>query len=69
MAANQFGVTPAAVKQAVLRLENDLGAKLVERRDTKILLTEVRKAGHVDFQWQMRFILDAGRKMKKAIAD
>lgn len=62
-AAQELGVSPAAVKQNVVRLEKAVGAKLIERKGHSLTLTEIGKAGEIDVELAMRFVSEAFEKM------
>ena len=63
-AAQELNVTPAAVKQLVLKLEDALGVALVERRGRGIALTDAAKAAAPDLALAMRHLTGAVHKMR-----
>ncbi len=63
-AAEELHVTPAAVKQLVVKLETVLGRKLVKRQGRGIALTEVAMFGANDLGIAMRHMTDAVQKMR-----
>lgn len=63
-AAEELGVTPAAVKQLVVKLEEALGRKLVERDGRGLALTEAAEASVDDLGLAMRHLRDAVKKMR-----
>ncbi|MEM7525481.1 MAG: LysR substrate-binding domain-containing protein [Pseudomonadota bacterium] len=63
-AAEELGVTPAAVKQLVAKLEDALGGALVRRRGRGIVLTETGRLGAGDLTLAMRHMADAVKKMR-----
>lgn len=65
-AARELGVTPAAIKQLVAKLEDALGKKLVERQGRGIALSEAAKSATGDLSLAMRHMAEAVRKMERA---
>lgn len=63
-AAEELKVTPAAVKQMVVKLETALGHKLIERNGHRLILSHRGSEGLNDMQLAMRHITDAVRKMR-----
>lgn len=64
-AADELRVTPGAVKQLVLKLEDALGLKLVERKGHSLVLTPVGEAGKEGCSLAMRQLRDAVRTMRR----
>lgn len=65
LAADELGVTPAAVKQLVAKLEAALGVALLERKGRGLVLTPVGAAGCDDLMAAFGRIGDAVGKMRK----
>ena len=63
-AAEELKVTPAAVKQLVVKLESAIGAKLMERQGHKLVLTSEGEAGRHDLELAMRPIAGGVQKMR-----
>lgn len=63
-AAEELNVTPAAVKQLVMKLEVAMGAPLVERRGRGLALTAHGQAGRDDLGAAMSHLATAVRKMR-----
>lgn len=63
-AAGELRVTPAAVKQLVARLEDALGAPLLERRGRGLALTAAGATGSEELSRAFRDIASAVRKMR-----
>ena len=64
-AAEELGVTPAAVKHLVLKLETTLDVKLFERQGRGLALTPTGMAGKRDLNIAMRHIADAVQKLRR----
>lgn len=65
-AAEELRVTPAAIKQLVVKLEDAVGKKLVEREGRGIALSEAAKAATGDLSLAMRHMADAVQKMQRS---
>jgi LysR family glycine cleavage system transcriptional activator len=63
-AAEELGVTPAAVKQLVAKLEDTLGCRLIERNGRGVALTSIGELGVADISAGMRLLADATTKMR-----
>lgn len=63
-AAAELGVTSAAVKQLVVKLENAMGRKLVIRQGRGIALTDLAIEGAADLGPAMRQMADAVQKLR-----
>ena len=63
-AAAELGVTPAAVKHLVLKLETTLEVKLFERDGRGLALTPVGMSGKKDLELAMRHIADSVQKLR-----
>jgi LysR family glycine cleavage system transcriptional activator len=63
-AAAELGVTPAAVKQLVAKLETALAVRLVERRGRGLALTPVGASGKTGLGLAMRHMADAVQTMR-----
>jgi len=63
-AAEELNVSPAAVKQLVGKLEDFLGARLVERSGRGLVLTNTGLAGRDDLTAAMKLMEDSVRKMR-----
>lgn len=64
-AADELNVTPAAVKQLVVKLEAAIGKKLVERVGHRLVLTPGGHAGQSDITLAMRHISESVMKMRR----
>lgn len=64
-AAEELNVTPAAVKQLVVKLETAIGGKLVERLGHRLQLTPNGLAGRNDMELAMRHISESVKKMRR----
>ncbi len=64
-AADELRVTPGAVKQLVLKLEDALGVKLVERKGHRLVLTSVGEAGKDGCSLAMRQLRESVRAMRR----
>ncbi len=62
-AAQELGVTPAAVKQLVLKLEDTLGVSLVRREGKSLMLTPAGSAGLDDLTAGMKHFSSSVHKM------
>ncbi|SHL53041.1 transcriptional regulator, LysR family [Roseovarius marisflavi] len=65
-AAEELGVTPAAVKQLIVKLEDALDKKLVERRGRGLALSETAMTATNDLSLAMRHLTDAVRGMRES---
>ncbi|MEM6563036.1 MAG: LysR substrate-binding domain-containing protein [Pseudomonadota bacterium] len=65
LAAEELNVTPAAVKQLVVKLETALGTKLIERKGHQLVLTSNGMAGQDDMELAMLHTSEALRKMRR----
>lgn len=65
-AAEELRVTPAAIKQLVVKLEDALGRKLVLRQGRGIALSEAAMTATGDLDLAMRHMADAVQKMQTA---
>jgi LysR family glycine cleavage system transcriptional activator len=63
-AAEELNVTPAAVKQLVVKLEAALGAKLVERVGHRLQLTQNGMAGRKDMELAMLHMSESVKRMR-----
>ena len=63
-AAEELRVTPAAVKQLVLKLEDALGTALVQRRGRGIVLTGAAQGAVADLGLGMHHFADAVQKIR-----
>jgi LysR family glycine cleavage system transcriptional activator len=63
-AANELRVTPAAVKQLVAKLEDALGAPLLERRGRGLALTAAGATGSEELSRAFRDIASAVKRMR-----
>ncbi len=63
-AAAELGVTPAAVKQLVSKLEDAIGLPLVERRGRGLALTRAGQSGCADLVSAMRHLSLSVEKMR-----
>lgn len=66
-AAEELGVTPAAVKQLIVKLESAVDKKLVERRGRGVALTQTAKAATNDLSLAMRHLTDAVQTMRETL--
>lgn len=64
-AADELRVTPGAVKQLVLKLEDAVGRKLVERKGQGLVLTPAGEAGRDGCSLAMQQLRDAVRSMRQ----
>lgn len=64
-AAEELNVTPAAVKQLVVKLETAIGGKLVERIGHRLQLTPNGLAGRDDMELAMRHMAESVKKMRR----
>ena len=64
-AAEELHVTPAALKQLVVKLEASVGTKLIQRKGHRLHLTPSGVAGHTDMKMAMFHIQEAVRKMHR----
>lgn len=65
-AAHELNVTPAAVKQLVVKLETALDTKLVKREGHALVLTQAGAAGQDDMRRAMRHMSQAVHKMRRS---
>jgi len=65
VAAEELNVTPAAVKQLVVKLENAIGARLVERVGHRLQLTPNGLAARNDMELAMQHMSEAVKKMRR----
>jgi len=65
LAADELRVTPAAVKQLVVKLETTLDTPLVERRGRGLALTPAGVAGRDDLRGAFRQIATSVQKMRR----
>lgn len=65
-AAEELNVTPAAVKQLVVKLERALGVRLVERQGHHLKLTPNGIAGQKDLELAMHHLSGSVQKMRLA---
>lgn len=66
-AAQELNVTPAAVKQLVVKLEAAIGAKLVARDGNRLVLSDIALAGQNDIELAMRHMSEAVSKMRMPV--
>lgn len=66
LAATELNVTPAAVKQLVVKLERALGVQLMQRRGHRLVLTSHGSAGLSDLSLAMRHMSQAVQQMRTA---
>lgn len=64
-AAEELNVTPAAVKQLVVKLETALGTRLIKREGHRLVLTPKGLAGQNDMEKAMLHIREAVQKMRR----
>lgn len=64
-AAEELNVTPAAVKQLVVKLETAIGAKLIKRVGHRLALTPNGSAGQNDLELAMLHVSEAVGKMRR----
>lgn len=65
-AAEELNVTPAALKQLVVKLEATVGTKLIKRKGHSLELTPNGVAGQTDMQLAMFYVHEAVRKMHRS---
>ena len=63
-AADELNVTPGAANQLVSKLEDAIGAPLLERRGRSLVLTPIGRAGHEGLTLPFRQIADTVERMR-----
>lgn len=69
LAAQELRVTPAAVKQLIVKLEDAVGRKLLTRVGNQLVLSEQGAASRQDLELAMRYMSGAVRKMRENKGD
>lgn len=65
-AAEELNVTPAALKQLLVKLEATVGTKLIRRKGHSLELTPNGAAGQTDMKMAMFYIQESVKKMRRS---